>query len=251
MNVNVEDSEIQAGSSACVAAPLDGGKQKAAHSKRVNVGYILQKLGGLIILFAIAHIAVLGEHVHWRLYTFLYEYLKFGWIVILYGFASHFYGEAIPEKWFDYTKKPYLPWKWEQNGRIYEKKLHISKWKEVSMDAAKAFPMSIQKKIGPDLSFAHLDLLLRETCRAEFVHYTIILGGGTLMVLLLDGGWKWFFLFFYVVANLSSVAIQRYNRPRYRRLLEHQRRLEEKKKARQSAVTVEALPDKETVEKEG
>ena len=242
MSVKVEDSGIRAGSSACVAAPLADGQQKSVHTKRIDMGYIFKKIGGLIILFGIAHIAVLGEHVQWRLYTFLYEYMKFGWIVILYAFASHFYGEAIPGKWFDYNKKPYLPWKWEKNGTVYEKRLHISKWKEISMDGAKAFPMSIQKKIGTDLSFAHLDLLLRETCRAEFTHYTIILGGGTLMVLILDGGWRWFFLFVYTLANLSSVDIQRYNRPRYRQLMEHARRLEEKKKTKQAAVTVEAQP---------
>ena len=194
--------------------------------------YILQKFWWFA-LFAVLSVglsvwAVAAPCPVGWLYVLGAQYLRFAATVIGIGLLAHFVGEALPRRWFHYDRRPYLPWSWEDQGRFYEKKLRISRWKDRMVDKSQAVKRSVTKSVGNDANAAHLESLLAETCVAETVHWALILLSPVLFLtmrppLSIPG------FFLYVVGNLVSLIIQRYNRPRLAALLRLEQKREERK----------------------
>ena len=194
--------------------------------------YILQKFWWFV-LFAVLSVglsiwaAAAPCPIGW-LYFLCVQYLRFGATVVGIGLLSHFVGEALPRRWFHYDRRPYLPWKWEKNGKIYEQKLHISRWKDLTPDKSQAVRHSVTKSVGSDVTAAHLESLLAETCVAEAVHWTLLVISPVMF-------WTMQFplsipgFVIYDICNLISLIIQRYNRPRLAALLRIERIREERK----------------------
>ena len=162
------------------------------------------------------------------LYVLCAQYLRFGATVVGIGLLAHFVGEALPRRWFHYDRRPYLPWNWEKEGRFYEKKLHISHWKDLVPDKSQIVKSSVTKSVGNDAHTAHLESLLAETCVAEAVHWALLILSPILfwtmrLPLSIPG------FLIYNVCNLLSLVIQRYNRPRLVTLLRYERKREERK----------------------
>lgn len=156
------------------------------------------------------------------------QYLRFGGTVVGIGLATHFLGEALPRRWFHYDRRPFLPWAWENKGRFYEQKLHISKWKDAMPDKSQAVSSGVRKSVDSDASIAHLEALLAETCVAECVHWALLIIS-PVMFLTMSTPWSWGGYVIYACSNLPLIAIQRYNRPRLVILLQMERRKEERK----------------------
>lgn len=182
-------------------------------NKKIRTGYIFGKIGILILMYLFAIMVAVFRLTRVFFYVFWIEYLKFGTCVILYGIFSHYYGEAIDGNRFHFEQKPFAPWKWEDGGRIYQKKFHIRSWKEKLFDASKALPALVPKEID-STDPEYLKVMLQETCRAEVVHWTIIIFGNLFMAIVVDFGWNIFYCAIYTFYNLSDIMIQRYNRPR-------------------------------------
>ena len=92
------------------------------------------------------------------------------------GILAHILGEKLPRAKFDPEKFPYAPYAWEKDGKVYEK-LGIAKWKDKMPDKSKfAFAQNktVRKSVGGDVSGAHFELLARETCVAEAVHWALL-----------------------------------------------------------------------------
>ena len=194
--------------------------------------YILQKFWWFV-LFAVVSVglsvwAVAAPCPVGWLYFLGAQYLRFGATVVGIGLLAHFIGEALPRRWFHYDRRPYLPWEGEKQGRFYDQKFHISRWKDLTLDKSQAVKSSVTKSIGTDTTTAHLESLLAETCVAETVHGALLILSPVMfwtmdLPLSIPG------FVIYAVANLVSLVIQRYNRPRLVTLLRLERKREERK----------------------
>lgn len=160
------------------------------------------------------------------------------------GLLSFFAGRALPKQWFHYDRSPCCAFSFERDGKIYDA-LKIRKWKDHVPDMSKIFPAWIpSKKLSGALSINQVEQMLLETCIAECVH--VFLGvAGFVCVLLWDGPGGWVMSLLFLLGNIPFCLIQRYNRPKFVRIL---RRLEaretETRKARRT-ITYEKCFDLE------
>lgn len=193
--------------------------------------YILQKFWWFV-LFALVSVglsiwAVAAPCPVEGLHMLGEQYLRFGATVVVAGLLAHFIGEALPRRWFHYDRKPFLPWKWEDQGRFYDRAFRIARWKDRMLDKSRAVKRSVTKSVGNDATAAHLESLLAETCVAEAVHAALLVLS-LILFWTMDLPWSIPGFLIYAVANLVSLVIQRYNRPRLVMLL----RLEQRREAR-------------------
>jgi len=133
------------------------------------------------------------------------------------GLLSNVLGQALPRRWFDWGRFPYVPAKWEKDGAVYEK-LHIQAWKTHMPDISRIMPNMVPKKIRLSATSQEIDMLLRETCVAEFVHIVLCILGIIKWFVWHDFAGRLLIVIWVVVGNLPFVFIQRYNRPRMQRL---------------------------------
>ena len=139
----------------------------------------------------------------------MFSYIIF---LILIALLAHPIGEAIPKRIFHADRFPFRSYDWEQDGRIYNK-IGIVKWKDKIPDTSKFIKGMTPKKIECISSDEAL-ILLRETCLAEFVHWSeILLAGIYLLIWPIPSG-IWIFLIWSLLGNLPFIIVQRYNRPR-------------------------------------
>ena len=157
-------------------------------------------------------------------------FLKSVLYVIILGIAAHFIGEALPRKWFRWDSFPYRAWKWEKEGRIYDR-LHIRAWKDKMPDKSRFVKSMVPKRVGACPSSASVYRLVRETCVAEIVHLA-------LCVLAFPIYFFWnnavgvILALVFVICNIPFMMIQRYNRPV---LVSLAQRLEKREERRRNA----------------
>lgn len=128
------------------------------------------------------------------------------------GMLSFFAGRLIPKAWINPDAFPYKTYRFENDGRVYEK-FGVRKWQTKVLDMSRIFPKIIpQKKINDNWQDT-LPLMIKETCIAELVHWFLFIPvlyclslwegiGGVVIVML------------YELCNIPYIMIQRYNRPR-------------------------------------
>ena len=149
--------------------------------------------------------------------------------VIVLGIAAHFIGEAIPAAAFHYDHFPYRAWKWERDGKIYDR-LQIRKWKDRMPDMSRVMRDMVPKQLGKCPTSDTAWRLVQETCRAEIVHLGLCMCAPVIYFF----WWNWIgvcltcLTFF---GNFPFVLIQRYNRPALIRLAERLEIREERKNA--------------------
>lgn len=143
----------------------------------------------------------------WKCFCFL----------IITGVIAFFTGRLLPKKWFRADLFPYRSFRFEQDGRIYDK-LHIRKWQNKLPNMSKILPfMMPAKNLSGDYK-KRLPRMLQETCVAELIH-TLNCFVGLYCLKLYPGVGGVIILILYVVLfNLPFIIIQRYNRPRLMRL---------------------------------
>ena len=144
----------------------------------------------------------------------------------LWGLATFPLGRLFKGMGLRWERWPFAARPWERGGRVYEG-LGVRAWKDLVPDVSKVFPSIVPRKeitghFGPEL----LRDMLAETCVAELVHDVLIVAGLALPFLW-PGLWGIVALLIYVLlGNLPFIIIQRYNRPRFVRLLEAAERRE-------------------------
>lgn len=122
-----------------------------------------------------------------------------------------FFCKVINEKSFDFNKYIYRIKNWENNGKWYNDRLKIKKWKDclpqyVSKDG-------FSKRNLADLSVKYIDQFILETCRGEWSHRKCIwIAVPIIFINRLSIGLL--FLFFVLLINIPYICIQRYNRIR-------------------------------------
>jgi glycosyl-4,4'-diaponeurosporenoate acyltransferase len=135
------------------------------------------------------------------------------------GFACFLLGRIMPKDKIAWDRFPYRCMKWEKKGRFYLR-FGIRKWHNRLPDMSKIIPGSMpEKAIRGPLDAEELEIMLRETCVAEFVHVLLMITGlGCLWIWPGVGGG--ILAACNALGNLLFVLIQRYNRPRLHRLYE-------------------------------
>jgi glycosyl-4,4'-diaponeurosporenoate acyltransferase len=154
--------------------------------------------------------------------TFIGQFFKFALIVAVIGAASHYVGELIPRKSFNYLEPPYAAYRWEQNGMFYTR-FKIQFWKDKLPDMSQHVKRMFRKKISVFRDYEYLEELILETCVAEFVHWMLVFLSPVFLVLM-EGLAGRISAALYAIGNLPFVMIQRYNRPRLVNLMERQKR---------------------------
>lgn len=136
---------------------------------------------------------------------------------IFIGIISHFYGQALPRKWFHGDKFPYKSFRWEQEGRIY-RRIGVHKWQEKLPDLSRVARGMVPKRMKADMTAQDVRTLIAEECVAEHVHTVLCI-----VFLYVAEFWEsgtWFLLWcIYTVGNLPFIIAQRYNRPKLVRIL--------------------------------
>ena len=163
---------------------------------------------------------------------FVEQFLLFAFIVIVVGALAFLVGELLPRKNFDYTAFPYRPFKWEREGRIYEK-LHIQKWKDHVPDMSKHVKTMFAKEIVSPRDPEYTRRLILETCVAELTHDVLVLLS-PIFPQYMTGVYADIAMLIYALGNIPFILIQRYNRPRLVQLMEKQLAAQERiKKTRE------------------
>jgi glycosyl-4,4'-diaponeurosporenoate acyltransferase len=142
------------------------------------------------------------------------------WLVIQFGLAWAFTQVAAErfkvDNFFARSRD------WEQRGRIYERRCGIKLWKDRLPDAAAWFRGGFAKADLRAVTPEFLERFVRETWRAELVHWLAILALPLFAVwnpwwaVLANAGYA-------LAANLPCLLVQRYNRARLQQALRHRR----------------------------
>ncbi len=115
---------------------------------------------------------------------------------------------------------PYRTFSFEKDGEIYEK-LGIKSWQGKVPDMSRIVPSLIpSKNMSGTLSAKKLSIMLQETCVAEFVHYLLCLSGLYGCFHFLRPAAAVIVYILYLFTNVPCMIIQRYNRPRLKRVLQ-------------------------------
>lgn len=151
---------------------------------------------------------------------FVEQFLLFSVIVVIIGALAFLGGEILPRKNFDYSAFPYRPFRWEQEGRIYEK-LHIRRWKDRVPDMSRYVKTMFAKELVSPRDPEYTRRLILETCVAELTHEVLMLLS-PIFPHYMTGIYADIAMLLYVLGNIPFILIQRYNRPRLMELMEKQ-----------------------------
>lgn len=139
--------------------------------------------------------------------VWLFFHLRIGHVVAKMP-LSHF----NPEARF-YQSAPF-----EQDGLIYQKLFRVRSWKRLVPSLGSMVEDAYDLKRLSDLSVENLRTWIAESCRSEFCHWMLILPG-FLFFLWNTPEVGWLMVLYAVLNNSIPIILQRYNRPRVRKLL--------------------------------
>lgn len=161
-----------------------------------------------------------------------------GIYMLLLGAGAFLLGRLLPKRLFHWDRFPYKSLPFEREGRLYEAKLHISRWQKRAPDMSRLFlKLMPPKRLAKRPTSAQLERMLQETCVAEGTHAALCIAGLGLMKICPGAGGALIYGAYVLLGNLPFMLIQRYNRPRLKLLLE-------KCRAREKMLSERALSER-------
>lgn len=138
------------------------------------------------------------------------------WLAFHLGIGHCF--SKIPLRWLNPDLRFFQTFRWEKGGAIYQRLFRVRSWKHLIPDGIRLRPNNFSIKDTPATDAEYLQRWLRESIRSELLHWTMIIPGFFFFL------WNsikvgWAMVTYAVVSNLIPVILQRFNRPRIRRLL--------------------------------
>ena len=146
------------------------------------------------------------------LYCFLY--------LIIISIIVFLIGRILPRTWINENCFLFKSFEWEKEGKVYEK-LKIKKWKTKLPDASillsRIIPKLYPTKRMKNSEKEKAKILVKESCVAEGTHKVVsILGFFCIYIWKSIGGVSVAVVFY--LFNVPFILIQRYNRPRLKKL---------------------------------
>ena len=137
------------------------------------------------------------------------------------GLLVFLIGRVFPRKWINPNIFYFRAWKWEKEGKVYEKvsiKKWKTKWPDFSNIITKLFPKIMPKKRLDMGAVEKLPILIKESCVAEATH-TICFFLGFIPIAIWPGVASAVLSVLWALTHIPPIIIQRYNRPRFKEAL--------------------------------
>ena len=142
-------------------------------------------------------------------------------IILGSGLLVFILGRIFPRSWINPYNFYFKAWKWEKEGKIYEK-IKIKKWKtkwpDFSNIITKILPKIMPKKRLDVSAVQKLPILIKESCVAETTH-TICFVLGFIPIAIWPGVASAVLSLLWALTHIPPIIIQRYNRPRFKEML--------------------------------
>ncbi len=153
-------------------------------------------------------------------------FLPDGWTILLCFFAWLFIqsGAAmlclyLPNHCFSPNKTIFRGYRWEKEGKIYEKLFIVKRWKHLLPDGGMiSKKRGFRKKKLESFSQDSLNRFLIESARGEMTHWIPIFFFWVFWMFT-PPMVPWIMLIYALLINMPCIIVQRYNRPRVQRLL--------------------------------
>ena len=138
------------------------------------------------------------------------------WVV--FHLSIGFLSSKIPLKWLNPEHKFFQTFPWEKGGKIYDQIFHVKAWKRIIPNGSALYKNAFSIRRLPTLDADYLNLWLKESVRSEICHWIMILPGFLFFL------WNnvlvgWLMVAYAFLNNLIPIILQRFNRPRMRKLL--------------------------------
>ena len=140
--------------------------------------------------------------------------------LIILGIVSYPAGRLISRRDPDPESFIFRERSWEKSGTVYDR-LNIRRWKNRIPDISRVLKGKMPaKELRPGFTEDQIRIMIRETCTAEAIHGLLNLFGIRLLQLWKGTGGIVLFLIYVFLGNVPFILVQRYNRPRLKRLLQ-------------------------------
>lgn len=147
--------------------------------------------------------------------TFFIDIIAWVIIHLSIGFSS----SRIPLSWLNPNLHFFQTFNWEKDGKIYDQVFHVRAWKQLVPDGSVLYPGAFSIKHLQSTQHNYLQRWLKESIRSELCHWAMIIPGFLFFL------WNSFEVGLIMVAyallnNLFPIVLQRFNRPRMRKMIE-------------------------------
>ena len=138
------------------------------------------------------------------------------WIAI--HLSLGYLSSKIPLARLDPNRRFFQAFAWEKNGEIYQQLFGVKYWKHFMPNGSALYPGAFSIRNLLSFDPAYLEVWLQESVRAETCHWAMIFPGVFFFLWnSVAGGWG--MVAYAVLNNVVPIILQRFNRPRVRRLL--------------------------------
>ncbi|MCI1858621.1 MAG: glycosyl-4,4'-diaponeurosporenoate acyltransferase [Sporolactobacillus sp.] len=128
----------------------------------------------------------------------------------------------LPLSLFRYDSWLFRVKHWEKGGKFYQHYLYVKKWKNLLPELSDFLSFLFSKKQMMQYDPVYLSRFIVETCRAELVHWCIIVSS-FIFTYWNTIGMSIVMICIAVALNLPYIIIQRYNRPRILSILAYKK----------------------------
>jgi glycosyl-4,4'-diaponeurosporenoate acyltransferase len=136
--------------------------------------------------------------------------------------AAAFIAYRIPDRHFARDRGIYRTRRWEKDGKFWQNAFRVKKWKKWLPDGAQIAGRGFVKKKLRSATPDNLERFVLESRRAELTHDIAIPPS---LLFFLWNPWPvgLFMVFYAILANAPCLVAQRYNRPRFQKILKMQK----------------------------
>lgn len=129
-----------------------------------------------------------------------------------------FFMFKVKDKHYKDTPLDLRSYPFENEGMFWEKLTRVKRWKDQLPEGSTFFKSSYDKSMLQDHTRKTIDKFYIETNRAELTHWITMLL--TPIVLIFNPRWTYgIHIMYAILSNLPFIIIQRYNRPRFKKIL--------------------------------
>lgn len=137
---------------------------------------------------------------------------------VMFHLSIGFWTSKIPVDVFNPQHSWYMTRIWEKGGEIYQDLFRVKDWKKYIPSGAAVYKNAYEIKHIKAFTVNNVTRWLKESCRSEFCHWVMILPGFLFFLWNSTIG-GWIMVVYAFLNNLVPIIMQRYNRPRVRKLL--------------------------------